>query len=51
MLEILLDEEESKETSTSQYKDPSWAYAQADRNGAKRMVRKLSALFNVKGKS
>lgn len=50
MLEILLDEEESKETSTSQYKDPSWAYAQADRNGAKRMVRKLSALFNASNK-
>lgn len=51
MLGLLLDEEEGKETSTSQYKDPSWAYAQADRNGAKRIVRKMSALFNTKGKS
>lgn len=51
MLRILLDEEESKETTTSQYKDPSWAYAQADRNGAKRVVRKMTALFNTKGKS
>lgn len=45
MLDNLLDEEERRETSVSQYDNPSWAYAQADRNGAKRAVRKLSSLL------
>lgn len=51
LLDLLESEEISKETSTSQYDKPSWAYAQADRNGAKRAYRKLRSLFNLNKES
>lgn len=51
MVENLLAEESRKETSVSQYDNPSWAYAQADRNGAKRAYRKLTSLLTTKKES
>ena len=46
----LLAEEERKETSVKQYEDPSWAYSQADRNGYKRALRKMSSLLSIESK-
>lgn len=48
MLQRLLDEEERKEESVKQYQDPSWAFSQADRNGYKRALRKVSSLLSTK---
>ncbi len=41
------EEENRSETSSADYDSPSWAYKQADRNGAKRMVRKIKNLFSI----
>ena len=52
ILEGFLEEEEKRETEVSQYESPAWAYAQADRNGAKRAYRKLLKILSPsKGKS
>lgn len=48
ILDILtrLENEESRsEISSSQYDNPSWAYKQADTNGARRALAKVRALF------
>lgn len=50
LLEILTryeSEEGRSEISTSQYDNPSWAYKQADTNGAKRAYAKIRNLFNL----
>ena len=41
------NEENRSEISASQYDNPSWAYKQADTNGAKRAYAKIRALFNM----
>lgn len=42
------EEEESRgETTLSDYETASWAYKQADRNGARRAFKKVKALFNI----
>lgn len=38
-------EEDRSEISPSQYDNPSWAYKQADKNGARRSLSKVKALF------
>lgn len=43
----LEQEIESKETSLAQYEEPSWAFAQADRNGARRNLRTLRKILNI----
>lgn len=48
ILDILTryEEQESRsEISVSQYDNPSWAYRQADTNGAKRALAKVRNLF------
>lgn len=40
-------EEERAEMTLEAYESPSWAYAQADRNGARRALRKVKSLFNI----
>lgn len=47
MISRLLSEEERKEASVKQYEDPSWAFSQADRNGYKRALRKMSSLLST----
>lgn len=50
LLEILTryeSEEVRSEISVSQYDNPSWAYKQADTNGAKRAYAKIRTLFNL----
>lgn len=49
-LEILTRYEQQEirsEISTSQYDNPSWAYKQADTNGARRAFAKVRALFST----
>lgn len=48
LLEILekYDQEEYRaETSISEYDSPSWSHKQADRNGARRAIKKVRELF------
>lgn len=48
LLEILdkYDQEEFRaEVSLSEYDSPSWSHKQADRNGARRALRKVRQLF------
>lgn len=47
VLDKMESEELRKETTESQYDNPSWAYKQADSNGARRAYRKIRALFNM----
>lgn len=47
ILDRMENEESRQETSSVQYESPSWAYQQADRNGAKRMINKVRALFTI----
>lgn len=47
LLEILEEmESEEDSLSTKDYDSPSWAYKQADRNGALRAIRKVKKLFD-----
>lgn len=39
------DEEIRAETSLAEYDSPSWSHKQADRNGARRALRKVKTLF------
>ncbi len=41
------EEEARAEITTSQYDNPSWAYKQADRNGAMRVLKKIRSLITV----
>lgn len=47
ILDRMEKEEGRHETSVSEYDSPSWAYKQADRNGAKRIISKVRALFTI----
>lgn len=40
-------EERRHEISLEEYNNPSWAYKQADRNGALRMLNKFRSLFTM----
>lgn len=44
------EEEERIETSLKSYDNPSWAYKQADLNGARRAYNKIRSLFDLKSK-
>lgn len=46
-LTILLKDMEENNVSND-YSSPSWAYVQADRNGANRMLRKIIEIINIK---
>jgi len=49
LLELLredLQSLENKETSSEAYECPSWAYKQADLNGAKRELKKIISLID-----
>lgn len=47
ILDRMEKEEARSETQLSEYDNPSWAYKQADRNGAKRIISKVRALFTI----
>ena len=50
ILEILKryeDEELRSQITVDQYENPSWAYRQADINGARRAISKVRSLFNM----
>ena len=40
--------EEFEDTPTPDYNNPSWAYKQADINGANRMLRQIMKLIDIK---
>lgn len=46
LLDRMEQEEIRAETNISEYDSSSWAFKQADRNGAKRAYRKIRTLFN-----
>ena len=46
ILDRMVDEEDRGELSLTAYDNPSWAYKQADRNGARRAYTKVKALFD-----
>lgn len=48
ILDRIEAEEERMEITLSAYDSPSWAYKQADLNGARRAYSKMRALFNTK---
>lgn len=41
------DEEIRSETTLAEYDSASWAYKQADRNGARRVLKKVKSLFTI----
>ncbi len=45
ILDQMREAEERKEIQSNQYENPSWAYRQADINGAKRVLQDVRALF------
>lgn len=45
ILETMKDTEERKEIRPDAYENPSWAYKQADINGAKRVIEEIRSLF------
>ena len=45
ILDQMREAEERKEIQSNQYENPSWAYRQADINGAKRILQEVRALF------
>ncbi len=45
ILDQMREAEERKEIQSNQYENPSWAYRQADINGAKRILQDVRALF------
>ncbi len=47
ILDRMEKEEARSETQLSEYDSPSWAYKQADRNGARRIISKVRALFTI----
>ena len=47
--EILLQLEEKNRKED--YESPSWAYKQADQNGANRMLRQVLSIINLESKS
>lgn len=46
ILDRYADEEERREITLASYDNPNWAYAQADRNGARRALQKVRKLFS-----
>ncbi len=48
ILDAIQAEEERLETTLDTYDNPSWAYKQADLNGAKRAYNRIRSLFNTK---
>lgn len=45
-LETFEEQELLKETTSTDYDTPSWSHKQADRNGARRALKKVESLFN-----
>jgi len=45
ILDRMEEQEHRQEIQSSDYDSPSWAYKQADRNGAKRALSKIRSLF------
>jgi hypothetical protein len=46
ILDRYIAEEQRATESLVQYESPSWAYLQADRNGALRILKRIKGLFN-----
>lgn len=46
LLDQMEEEELRGEITQKEYDNPSWAYKQADRNGARRAINKVKKLFN-----